>query len=684
MGQCSSRSSAVETTRIAATAEFSKPEILLRWQCQGAVLSEEAKRALKQLSNGQIKFLNDQTKEIRSCLLIRFQRELTDLKVRDSLTAAQQEQLHYSLVAYSVYLAGLNQEEQKAAIAFCQRSQKPFQLNKQALRYLVDMEEQLYTAGSIRRVATASRLPNAVPGSNPSVRVTCAESLAKLPFSNEAHANQVFAHLAKLDALKSLNFPSFNATEEEALGEAIDKLSAEKLVALRKRTSEHQQEVTNTKLFSHHTQFHALEMYKRFLQCLQDFLGIDESTASGRIFREMIGFMAKFHDFEQEKKTLASGEISTVEEATVETILTWIKEKVLPAVKVAQQPQFMKVCEFVARQLIQFGTTVVWRADHLTDLFDLVLRAQKVLPRSSFPATKFYQDMQVATVFLGICDKTPWALKNIVTKQCEPATNVITQVSPLLEGERLLLADEFSGMPDTEKQFHCMALAQNMMMQIELAPAEFKSEAIYLTQCIEHCRTARGFDEDKLDLMLSRNNSRGYKAFALIFMNDKSVSKELNFCILLAGYLSKVKAQLKELLSPERFALVARQLNEEAPLDHAAWLKELFARYRAADLMKRKQIARDIIFTSAFQAGRKYYLCTQNSLADTETTEGGDEQYFAAAVITPPPSVLNKQTHTLSARSSASPRFFPSDRSLPSPRPTAREARRASVLMSGQ
>ncbi|OGT29674.1 MAG: hypothetical protein A3E87_08435 [Gammaproteobacteria bacterium RIFCSPHIGHO2_12_FULL_35_23] len=178
------------------------------------------------------------------------------------------------------------------------------------------------------------------------------------------------------------------------------------------------------KLLLHHSLPHSAEVMIRSLSMMDRLL---PGYMSDVLLRALAGFLAEFHDLEQQLGDAAE----TNEQLTVKFIMAKFSERrrgleftlLSKGVSLSDIKKIIDIIEFIAHRMIVVGTTMVFGDRYNTDGAELFLAAEEVLVEvptlqlSEIRANLFVQAVNVMMLIIGVCDKSPVACFEVMAKQ---------------------------------------------------------------------------------------------------------------------------------------------------------------------------------------------------------------------------------------------------------------------------
>ena len=406
----------------------------------------------------------------------------------------------------------------------------------------------------------------------------------------------------------------------------------------------------------HHAAPHALEIRERTMLML-NVLGLFPDLEEGNTFiRDLISFMIEFHDEEQINK----GPFMSVEEATVDHILTWLHKPL----QLDTRPQLKELIAYLANRVIILGTTMIFSPLHTLDLSELYLLIEDsaieaelvVIKDSNRPLDKLAKAAMLVT---GICDKNPAALPAVVTEQ---ASNVDISTLMLLNNcfKAPLFMEQFFATAAfkpyykedgtcsaVDHQAFLMTLTPHLSMRTELSAKAKPELASALISFIADCRLEFNI-LNEVDFILWFNQEFTKRSMAIVVpeLFFTAIASEVSFSRSQLDGLKSTLARLKQykLINEADTSFVEILVPERDALNLSAF--DLF--YRSLDRDNQLTLLKEMLITVVLQAGAIYLkqhlrgFTVAVAASAVTIVEGSDSCYSGGLCFYPMPTVAQR------------------------------------------
>lgn len=251
----------------------------------------------------------------------------------------------------------------------------------------------------------------------------------------------------------------------------------------------------------HHDIPHALEIKERTMHVVCKTLHLLATESKIDCFlRTIASFMIEFHDFVQSDK----GPFKSVEIASAAFIMEWLIE----SLSIADEPELIKIIEFMADQIIVLGTTMVFSRKQTTDLSQLFFMLEDAAIQAGLnvappKAAALIDIIKTITLLTGVCDKSPSSIPAVVSLQYHDES---TATLPMIKRhyQQPLLIENFFNNPlsnpffdsdpsiaaFTQQQF-LITLVPHLCMRAELSIKNKIQEVLTYLDFILSARAAR-------------------------------------------------------------------------------------------------------------------------------------------------------------------------------------------------
>ena len=382
----------------------------------------------------------------------------------------------------------------------------------------------------------------------------------------------------------------------------------------------------------HHSLPHALEISIRARKVMDKMGVLTKNDVISRFLRAVINVMVQFHDLEQQDK----GIYNSVEEATAARVSCWIKT----SMSLSDEPELNLLVDFIVDHIIVLGTTTIYSLTRTMDLSELFLELKSVaicagwltndalsvdLPINPDSKAGLIHCMDAVMLLVGICDKNPTAIYDVVVQQEEDkAISTLFLMKDYFKTplyiEQFFTQGGFShvfnkGSTDAiNQQAFFMAVIPHLCMRAELCAVERQVNANQFMHLISLVRAARASILDNDAFMrwfnsVCRKHDMNRVMSAIFF---ECIDSEINFCKSQERGLVFVANKLIAMrFSPKSPAGAASGhfeplINSQVPVGDANNLRALGIFYDSLNESGQEALTRELLFAVIMQAGEMY------------------------------------------------------------------------------